>query len=75
MIFKNDVKSIFCDSANNWECGFKTFSPYQNTSPGFPVNQFRSIARAFVSEGYVLPECSFSDSNTYESFFDTLLGR
>jgi len=52
-----------CSSQALWACGFKTFKPYTSLTPGFPVNQFRSIARALVQEDFLLPECSFANNN------------
>jgi len=52
-----------CGSQAMWQCGFKTFSPYTDLSPGFPVNQFRSIARAMMQDDNLLPECSFANNN------------
>jgi hypothetical protein len=56
-------KETQCGSQPLWQCGFKTYSPYTNLSPGFPVNQFRSIARAMIQEDKLLPECSFANNN------------
>merc|ERR1719493_126987 len=60
---EGEEKTTFCGSQALWTCGFKTYSPYTDLSPGFPINQFRSIARALVSPDTLLPECSFANNN------------
>merc|ERR1719493_22260 len=56
-------KETFCGSQPLWQCGFKTYAPYTDLSPGFPINQFRSIALAMIQEDKLLPECSFANNN------------
>lgn len=58
-----DARTTTCGGVNNWECGFKTFSPFTFMSPGWYVNEVRAIARALSSEGYQYPECSFNNNN------------
>lgn len=48
---------------NSWECGFKTFSPFEYQSPSFPVNLFRTISQALMQPDYTYPQCSFKDGN------------
>lgn len=62
----DDVAATYCDGYNTWECGFKTFAPFENHGPGYPVNQFRAIARAITQDDLTLPECSLNNKNYCE---------